>query len=127
MIQNRVLLFLTICFVTPSLSNFCQKIISFQFFEMGVTSLPPIWTMSLNILFVFLDVTPYSPSTATTQTVLQVARKKYEICFAYKYQVIPGIKVPPSHPSFKAPPHGGGLSPCILIQPTKGWNSKLIN
>ena len=30
-IQNRVLPFLTICFVTPFLSNFCQKIISFQF------------------------------------------------------------------------------------------------
>ena len=53
MIPNRVLLFLTICFVTPSLSNFCQKIISFQFFGMGVTSLPPIWTMSLNRLGFF--------------------------------------------------------------------------
>ena len=29
-------------------------------FEMGLTSPPPIWTMSLNILFfVFFDVTPY--------------------------------------------------------------------
>ena len=53
-----MLLFLTICFVTPSLSNFCQKIISFQFFEMGLTSPPPIWTMSVNILFFFFDVTP---------------------------------------------------------------------
>ena len=26
---------------------------------MGVTSLPPIWTMSLDILFVFFDGTPY--------------------------------------------------------------------
>ena len=40
--------------MTPSLSNFCQKIISFKFFKRGLTSLPPIWTMSLNILFVFL-------------------------------------------------------------------------
>ena len=56
--QNRVLLFLTICFVTPSLSNFCQKIISSQFFEMGLTSLPPIWTMSLNILLLFFGSTP---------------------------------------------------------------------
>ena len=46
-IQNRVLLPLTICLVTPSLSNFCQKIISFQFFEMGLTSLPPIWTIDV--------------------------------------------------------------------------------
>ena len=46
-----MLLFLTIFFVTPSLSNFCQKIISFQFFEMGLTSPPPIWTMSVYILF----------------------------------------------------------------------------
>ena len=40
-------------FCAPSLSNFCQKIISFDFFEMGLTSLPPIWMMSLNILFFF--------------------------------------------------------------------------
>ena len=40
-------------FCDPSLSNFCQKIIYFQFFEMRLTSLPPIWTMSLNILFFF--------------------------------------------------------------------------
>ena len=53
-----MLLFLTICFVSPSLSNFCQKILSFHFFEMGLTSLPPIWTMSLNILF-FLEITPH--------------------------------------------------------------------
>ena len=39
-------------FCDPSLSNFCQKIIYFQFFEMELTFLPPIWTMSLNILFV---------------------------------------------------------------------------
>ena len=52
-----MLLFLKICFVTPSLSNFCQKIISLDFFEMGLTSLPPIWTMSVNILFVFFDGT----------------------------------------------------------------------
>ena len=49
-----MLLFFTICFVTPSLFNFCQKIISFQFFDMGLTSLPPIWIMSTNILLFFL-------------------------------------------------------------------------
>ena len=38
-------------FLNRSLSNFCQKIISFKFFEMGLTSLPPIWAMSLNLLF----------------------------------------------------------------------------
>ena len=54
---NRMLLFLTICFVTPSLSNFFQKKHFFNSFEKGLTSPPPIWTMSLNILF-FLDVTP---------------------------------------------------------------------
>ena len=48
-----MLLFLTICCVTPSLSNFCQKIISLKFFDVGLTSLPPIWTMSTNILFFF--------------------------------------------------------------------------
>ena len=37
----------------------CQKIISFNFYEMGLTSLPPIWTMSVNILLFFLDGTPY--------------------------------------------------------------------
>ena len=58
--QNRVLQFLTICFVTPSLPNFCQKFIYFQFFDMGLTSPPPIWAMSLNILFFFSDVTPYA-------------------------------------------------------------------
>ena len=57
-IQNRVLLVLTTCFMTPSLSNFCQKIISFQCFEMGLTSLPPIWTMSLSILLLFFGSTP---------------------------------------------------------------------
>ena len=39
------------CRSKDSLSNFCQKIISLQFFEMGLTSFPPIWTMSINILF----------------------------------------------------------------------------
>ena len=52
--------FLTICFVTPSLSNFCQKIISFQLFEMGLTSLPTIWTMSSNIFCFFLEYLPLS-------------------------------------------------------------------
>ena len=47
------------CFVTPSFPNFCQKFISFHFFWHGVDlPPPPIWAMSLNILF-FLDVTPY--------------------------------------------------------------------
>ena len=41
-------------FVTPSLLSLCQKIIFFYFFfEIGLTSLPPFWTMSLNILFFF--------------------------------------------------------------------------
>ena len=31
-------LFLTLCFVTPSPSNFCQKFISFQIFDIGLTS-----------------------------------------------------------------------------------------
>ena len=50
-----MLLFLTICFVTPSLANFCQKIIFFllRFLETGLISLPPIWTMFLNILLFF--------------------------------------------------------------------------
>ena len=46
-----MLLFLTICFVTPSLSNVCLKIISLRFFELGWTSLPPIWTMSFKYCF----------------------------------------------------------------------------
>ena len=41
------------CCVTPSLSNLCQKIISFNFFDMGLTSLPPVWTMSTNKLVFF--------------------------------------------------------------------------
>ena len=68
-----MVLFLTICFVTPSLPNFCQKIISFQFFEMGLTSPPPIWTMSVNILFVFLDVTPYKCQGVTNIQTLALA------------------------------------------------------
>ena len=43
-------------FVTPSLLSLCQKIIFFYFFEIGLTSLPPFWTMSLNILFFFWGV-----------------------------------------------------------------------
>ena len=29
-------------FWTPTLSNFCQKIISFNFFDMGLTTPPPV-------------------------------------------------------------------------------------
>ena len=36
----------------PALSRFAA------FFEMGLTSLPPIWTMSLNILLFSLEITP---------------------------------------------------------------------
>ena len=46
------------CCVTPSHSNFCQKINSLKIFYMGLTSLPPVWTMSTNILVFFFDVTP---------------------------------------------------------------------
>ena len=44
-------------FCDPLPLQLLSKIISLKFFDMGLTSLPPIWTMSTNILF-FFDVTP---------------------------------------------------------------------
>ena len=72
-----MLLVLTICFVTPSHFSFCQKIIFFYFFEIGLTSLPPFWTMSLNILF-FLGGVPL-----TLHLILKISC--ISSCLIFKY------------------------------------------
>ena len=75
---------------------------------MGLTSLPPIWTMSLNILFVFFRVplkiilkgcyTDYTEAYLYFDTTTQKQRReKLCICFARKKQLFFFIQFDPGH------------------------------
>ena len=66
-------------FCDPVPLQILSIIICFIFFEMGLTFVLPIWTMSLNILLLFFDGTPFTSLSHAAADEAIISQAKFAI------------------------------------------------